>query len=838
MTNHRVLLLRDGRSGQASEGYPVERLSGADWTVDGITGTITIRDSNSVAELRDVPLADGADVVAVLRGFIARNAPRQLFGEEHSGLESGGFPVQAGGDPAGIPGQTRFPVHVTAGTAQQLSGLASQGGYPAQPASGSFPAQQPASGGLPGQPHGGFPAQQGQPGGEQPWSGAWAAQQPGGFSGQSNSDGFLAQPRSDAFAAQPQGDPFGAQPPGDPFAAQQNDPFAAQPQGDPFAAQPQSDPFGAQAPSGEFPAQQPASGNFPAQQPTSGGFPAQQPAGGNYPAQQPASGSYAAQQPASGSFPAQQPASGSFPAQQPTSGSFPAQQPASGNFPAQQPASGSFPTQQPVSGGFPAQQPASGNFPAQQPASGNFPVQQPASGGFPAQPQGGTQQPQSGGFPAQQPTSGNFPAQQPRFPGQQGQPGGGQPRGGFPAQQAGFPTQASTVGIPQAQGSAVFPVPTQAGGVEGLEQRVAAFGSAEALTAAAVPVTMLADSGTNQPQPVVLAPSAAPVPGAPLPPSAVSADAIGSPTAIAGEVPVSQLVTQRTDEPELKDDADAADRPKPITWRMPPAEAAGKGAAKEGKATESSTALLAATDKADKKDGDKAGNVTPLRPASKPSGRNTKKWIWLGAGAAGLIGLAAIGSAKLISTNSQPVAAPVSPAPAASIDQPVGTAATVTKVIDGETVEVAGPGVTGPVVVLGIVAPRADKNQCGATAAKAYAVKTLHNAQVTLVTDASQAATDKSGRKQAFVRLADGGDYSEMAVRAGMARYYESPQPVARAAEIKAAEEEAKSNKAGFWGTPCNGKLGGTGTGSNSRASTGGTQPPARTVSNVQESPR
>src|SRR5882757_2404127 len=69
VTNHRVLLLRDGRSGQASEGFPLERLSAADWMADGVLGTITVSDSNVTAELRDVPAADGADVVAFIRSL-------------------------------------------------------------------------------------------------------------------------------------------------------------------------------------------------------------------------------------------------------------------------------------------------------------------------------------------------------------------------------------------------------------------------------------------------------------------------------------------------------------------------------------------------------------------------------------------------------------------------------------------------------------------------------------------------------------------------------------------------------------------------------------------------
>jgi hypothetical protein len=45
VTDHRVLLLRDGRSGQASEGFPLGRRSVVDWVADGAQGNITVSDS-------------------------------------------------------------------------------------------------------------------------------------------------------------------------------------------------------------------------------------------------------------------------------------------------------------------------------------------------------------------------------------------------------------------------------------------------------------------------------------------------------------------------------------------------------------------------------------------------------------------------------------------------------------------------------------------------------------------------------------------------------------------------------------------------------------------------
>ncbi|HEV7791988.1 MAG TPA: thermonuclease family protein [Pseudonocardia sp.] len=310
---------------------------------------------------------------------------------------------------------------------------------------------------------------------------------------------------------------------------------------------------------------------------------------------------------------------------------------------------------------------------------------------------------------------------------------------------------------------------------------------------------------------------------------------IGSPDVMAGEVPVSLLAAEATvslhaapaGEDLTGSDAEATmavpragaeptdeavadgERPQPISWSAP---AQSRGGAAPG-STESRTVNLHRPVRLE------ARNRPPnAEPGTGPGAlARSKKWIWLGAGAAGLIGLAALGSAKLISTG-EPGPASVNPAPAA-VDSAVGPVVTITKVIDGDTVEVSGP-VNGTVEVLGIVAPRLDKDQCGATTSKAFAVKTLNNATVTLVTDPSQPATDHGGNRLAFLRLPDGADYSVVAVEAGMARYYESPQPVGNAAAIKAAEADAEKKGAGLWAAPCHGKFSGTGTTSGSSSGT------------------
>lgn len=356
----------------------------------------------------------------------------------------------------------------------------------------------------------------------------------------------------------------------------------------------------------------------------------------------------------------------------------------------------------------------------------------------------------------------------------------------------------------------------------------------DALPPGAVPVSLLAstDAIPSQQQPDETPVAATPGPARVTPPHSESDHAAGGPGLMAGEVPISQLATEPAFNPlppaDLADDADATvgaapvgapehtgepatsasgERPTPITWRVPPKTPSGPPRPSESEITSiRPPTRVEATSK----------------PAKSGPGRadaKRKKWIWLGVGAAGLISLAAIGSAKLVAPEQPHAAAPVSPTPAA-VDSTAGPVVMVTKVIDGDTVEVTGQELNGPVEVLGIVAPRVDKNQCGATTAKAYAVRTLLNTQVTLVTDPSQPPTDRSGHKLAFLRLPNGSDYSVLAVGAGMARYYESPQPVMTANEIKAAETAAQSKREGMWGPPCNVKP--TATGETSSGGTGG----------------
>jgi micrococcal nuclease len=145
-------------------------------------------------------------------------------------------------------------------------------------------------------------------------------------------------------------------------------------------------------------------------------------------------------------------------------------------------------------------------------------------------------------------------------------------------------------------------------------------------------------------------------------------------------------------------------------------------------------------------------------------------------------------------------------APTAQAAIQAGLQATVTRVVDGDTIHATDAhGSTIKTRVLGIdtpevVDPRKPK-QCWGAEASAFAKSELLGQRVSLVADPTQDARDRYGRALFYIRLADGRDYSIEAVRAGMARsYVYDRKPVLEHAAIVAAEDEAKAARRGLWG--------------------------------------
>jgi micrococcal nuclease len=143
---------------------------------------------------------------------------------------------------------------------------------------------------------------------------------------------------------------------------------------------------------------------------------------------------------------------------------------------------------------------------------------------------------------------------------------------------------------------------------------------------------------------------------------------------------------------------------------------------------------------------------------------------------------------------------------AAAAAAPAGTAGTVSRVVDGDTVHVTdGRGSRIKVRVLGIDTPetvdRRKPVQCWGPEATRFATTTLLHKKVTLFTDPTQATRDRYDRLLAYVYLPDGSNYSLLAARAGAARSYVfNHKPVAQHAAITTAEAQARLAHRGLWG--------------------------------------
>jgi endonuclease YncB( thermonuclease family) len=129
----------------------------------------------------------------------------------------------------------------------------------------------------------------------------------------------------------------------------------------------------------------------------------------------------------------------------------------------------------------------------------------------------------------------------------------------------------------------------------------------------------------------------------------------------------------------------------------------------------------------------------------------------------------------------------------------------VTKVIDGDTVELEGGK---RLRLIGIDTPESvdprKPVQCFAKEASARTRSILAAKKVKLVKDVSD--TDRYGRLLRYVYLEDGTFVNDLLVREGYARAYTYPPDVAFSAQFKAAEQEARTNGRGLWAADtCNG---------------------------------
>ncbi len=130
--------------------------------------------------------------------------------------------------------------------------------------------------------------------------------------------------------------------------------------------------------------------------------------------------------------------------------------------------------------------------------------------------------------------------------------------------------------------------------------------------------------------------------------------------------------------------------------------------------------------------------------------------------------------------------------------------ATVTRVIDGDTIDVrteAGESVR--VRLLGVNTPETvdprKPVECFGKEASAFTKSALEGTTVTLETDPTQDTYDKYGRLLAYVFLANGTDFNQELVANGYAHEYTYRVPYRFQTEFKAAERESRETGRGLW---------------------------------------
>ncbi len=123
--------------------------------------------------------------------------------------------------------------------------------------------------------------------------------------------------------------------------------------------------------------------------------------------------------------------------------------------------------------------------------------------------------------------------------------------------------------------------------------------------------------------------------------------------------------------------------------------------------------------------------------------------------------------------------------------------AKITKVVDGDTVDVEINGKKDVVRLIGINAP--ETNECFGKEATDKAKEILNSKEVTLEPDSSQDDRDKYHRLLRYVFLSDGTNFGETMTRDGFAKEYTYKFPYKYQSIYKKAQQEAKDKKSGLW---------------------------------------
>lgn len=127
---------------------------------------------------------------------------------------------------------------------------------------------------------------------------------------------------------------------------------------------------------------------------------------------------------------------------------------------------------------------------------------------------------------------------------------------------------------------------------------------------------------------------------------------------------------------------------------------------------------------------------------------------------------------------------------------------TVTKVVDGDTIQVIVQGTKQKVRIIGINTPESvDPRrgvQCFGKEASTYAKEFLQGKAVRLESDPSQTNQDKYDRLLRYVWIGSM-DFGKHMIEQGYAHEYTYDVPYAYQADYQAAQQQAQIQKKGFW---------------------------------------
>jgi micrococcal nuclease len=155
-----------------------------------------------------------------------------------------------------------------------------------------------------------------------------------------------------------------------------------------------------------------------------------------------------------------------------------------------------------------------------------------------------------------------------------------------------------------------------------------------------------------------------------------------------------------------------------------------------------------------------------------------------------------------VSLLSVQIVAPVASAQTQVIELPPGEDATVTRVIDGDTVEVRIANERFSLRYIGVDSAEINRKplQCFAKEAQAFNRQLVLNKPVRLEKDINE--TDKFGRLLRYVYLQDGRMVNAELVKSGYAQAITYPPDVKYAEQFAALQTQARETGAGLW-TKC-----------------------------------